>query len=147
MHRMHAKMKSHPNYQAIKLMLNGNDLLRVIKLFCFNIEDEKYIPQKVYEVKVALYALKQGRDSNQDYHTKFLNILEVIKQCGVSLGEYSLICKEVCKVLNCRSNTGSSPGGRNHQEIEGLNLRNSPNPRGADPKRYSNMIRASKTHP
>ena len=63
------------------------------------------IPQKVYEVKVAIYALKQGRDSNQDNHTKFLNILEVIKRCCVSLGEDPLIRKEVCKVLNYHSNT------------------------------------------
>jgi hypothetical protein len=37
---MHAKIKTHRDYQAIEEELNGIELLRVIKLMCFNIEDE-----------------------------------------------------------------------------------------------------------
>ena len=41
-------------------MLNGIDLLRVITLIYFNIEEEKYVPQKVHEVKAAFHMpLKQ----------------------------------------------------------------------------------------
>ena len=74
---MHAKTKSNRGYhQAIELGLDGIHLLRVIKLICFNIEDE---PQKAHEAKVAFYtALKQRRDRNQVYQTKFLNILQAI---------------------------------------------------------------------
>ena len=44
---MHAKMKSHHDYyQAIKRTLNGIDLLRVMKLICFNIEAESIRPTK-----------------------------------------------------------------------------------------------------
>ena len=71
-------------YQVISKALNGIDLLKVIKLICFNIEDEKYIPQKVCEVKQALYALKQGKESDQAYQTKFTNTVQVIDQCGAS---------------------------------------------------------------
>jgi hypothetical protein len=41
--------------------------LRVIKLICFNIEDEKYVPQKVHERKTAFYNLKQGKETDQAY--------------------------------------------------------------------------------
>jgi hypothetical protein len=63
---MHAKNKAHRDYQAIAEELNGIELLRVIKLIYFNIEDEMYAPQKVHETKAALYELKQGRDSDQE---------------------------------------------------------------------------------
>jgi uncharacterized FlgJ-related protein len=61
---MHAKIKAHRDYQVIEEDLNGIELLRVINLICFNIEDEKYAPQKVHEAKADFYALKQGRDSD-----------------------------------------------------------------------------------
>jgi hypothetical protein len=62
---MNAKIKAHRDCQAIEEELNVIELLRVIKLICFNIEDEKYAPQKVHETKAEFYALKQGRDSDQ----------------------------------------------------------------------------------
>ncbi len=93
---MHAKIKAHRDYKTIEQALNGIDLLRIIKLICFNIEDEKYIPQKVHETKAAFYALKQGRDSDQAYQIRFLNTVQVIEQCGASLGEDPLTRTMVC---------------------------------------------------
>jgi hypothetical protein len=91
MYRINAcQDQAHPDYQVIGEELNGIELLRVIKLICFNIEDEKYAPQKVNETKDALYALKQGRDSDQAYQIKFMNTVQVIEQCGASLGEDTL---------------------------------------------------------
>jgi hypothetical protein len=84
---MHAELKSHRDYRTIEQALNGIDLLRVIQLICFNIEDEKYASQKVHETKSALYALKQGKDYDQAYQIKFLNTVQVIEQCCASLGE------------------------------------------------------------
>lgn len=63
---MHAQIKCHHDYLAIEVALNGIDILKVITLICFNIEDEKYVPLNVHEAKPALYALMQGRDSNQE---------------------------------------------------------------------------------
>jgi hypothetical protein len=70
---MHAKIKAHRDYQDIEQELNGVELLRIIKLICFNIEDEKYVPQKVHEAKAAFYQLKQGKAFDQAYQIKFLN--------------------------------------------------------------------------
>jgi hypothetical protein len=70
---MHAKIKAHQDYHVIEEELNGIELLRVIKLICSNIEDEKYAPQKVHETKAVFYALKQGRYSDQEYQIKFMN--------------------------------------------------------------------------
>ena len=68
----------------------------MIKLICFNIEDEKYVPLKVHEAKVAFYALKQRRDTDQVYQTKFfLNIVQVIKWCGADIGEDPLTRNDV----------------------------------------------------
>jgi hypothetical protein len=84
---MHAKIKAYRDYQVIEEEFHGIELLRVIKLICSNIEDEKYAPQKMHETKASFYALKQGRDSDQTYQIKFMNTVQVIEQCGASLGE------------------------------------------------------------
>ena len=141
---MHAKIKSHRDYPVIEQNLDGIDLLRIIKLICFNIEDEKYAPQKVHEVKATFYALKQGRDSDQVYQTKFLNTVQVIEQCGASLGEDPLTRDAVCKALGFRTNTTVSAQKteisktvRDYTLGTALIL-------GADPERYSNMLRGLK---
>jgi hypothetical protein len=96
---MHVKIEAHCDYTTTEQALNGIDLLQVIKLICFNIEDEKYVPQKVHDTKAAFYALRQGRDSDQAYQIKFLNTIQVIEQCGASLGEDPLTRLMVCKDL------------------------------------------------
>jgi hypothetical protein len=68
-------------------------------LICFNIEDEKYIPQKVHETKAAFYHLKQGKDSDQAHQIKFMNTVQVIEQCGASLEEDPMTRAMVCKNL------------------------------------------------
>jgi hypothetical protein len=93
---MHAKIKAHREYQVIEEDLNGIELLRVITLICFNIEDGKCAPQKVHDTKAAFYALKQGRESDQASQIKFMNTVQVIEQCGSPLGEYPLTRTIVC---------------------------------------------------
>jgi len=141
---MHAKIKAHREYQVIEQALNGIDLLRIIKLICFNIEDEKYIPQKVHETKAAFYSLKQGKDSDQAYQIKFLNTVQVIEQCGASLGEDPLTRTMVCKDLGYQLNTSSAT------ELSEINKKVRDYTLGvalilgADPERYSSMIRGLK---
>jgi hypothetical protein len=141
---MRAKIKAHREYNTIEQNLNGVDLLRVIKLICFNIEDEKYIPQKVHETKAAFYKLKQGRDSDQAYQVRFLNTVQVIEQCGASLGEDPMTRVMVCKALGYVSNTTIATEiaeitktVRDYTLGAALIL-------GADPGRYSGMIRGLK---
>jgi hypothetical protein len=141
---MQAKIKAHRDYQVIEQALNGIELLRIIKLICFNIEDEKYIPQKVHETKAAFYLLKQGKDSDQAYQIKFLNTVQVIEQCGASLGEDPMIRAMVCKELNYLVGTTNAAQiseitktVRDYTLGAALIL-------GADPERYSSMIRGLK---
>jgi hypothetical protein len=49
--------------------------------------------------------LKQRRDSDQAYQIKFMNTVQVIEQCGASLGEDPLTRTIVCKHLGFRENT------------------------------------------
>jgi hypothetical protein len=102
---MHAKIKARRDYQVIEEELNDIELLRVIKLICFNIGDEKYAPQKVHETKAVFYELKQGRDSDQAYQIKFMDTVQVIEQCGASLREDPLTRTIVCKHLGFLANT------------------------------------------
>jgi hypothetical protein len=141
---MHAKVKAHREFRKTELALDGIELLRIIKLICFNIEDEKYVPQKVHETKASFYSLKQGRDSDQAYQIKFLNTVQVIDQCGASLGEDPLTRTMVCKTLGLLSTTDDvvelaaiTKAVRDYTLGTALIL-------GADPDRYSGMIRGLK---
>jgi hypothetical protein len=141
---MHAKIKAHRDYQVIDEELNGIELLRVIKLICFNIEDEKYAPHKVHETKADFYALKQGRDSDQAYQIKFMNTVQDIEQCGASLVEYPLTRTIVCKHLGFRANTAIATEvaeitKRVREYTMGTSMI-----LGADPDTYSSMIRGLK---
>jgi hypothetical protein len=141
---MHAKIKAHRDYPTIEQALDGIELLKIIKLICFNIEDEKYAPQKAHETKAAYYLMKQGRDSDQAYQIRFINTVQVIEQCGSSIGEDPLIRTVVCKDLGYASTTTSpteiaeiKKTVRDYTLGAGLIL-------GADPERYSSMIRGLK---
>ena len=141
MESMHAKIKSHRDYLSIEEALNGIDLLKMIKPICFNIEDEKYAPLKVHQAKVASYALKQERDTDQVYQTKFLNIVQVIKHCGADIGEDPLTRKAVCKVLGYCLNTMVAA-----QEVETSKIGKEYTLAiafiyGSDPERYGNIVR------
>jgi hypothetical protein len=141
---MHAKIKAHRDYPTIEQALDGIELLKIIKLICFNIEDEKYAPQKAHETKAAYYLMKQGRDSDQAYQIRFINTVQVIEQCGSSIGEDPLIRTVVCKDLGYASTTTPptkiaeiKKTVRDYTLGAGLIL-------GADPERYSSMIRGLK---
>jgi hypothetical protein len=141
---MHAKIEAHRDYQVIEEELNGIDLLRVIKLICFNIEDDKYAPQKVHETKAAFYALKQGRYSDQAYQIKFMNTVQVIEQCGASLGEDPLTRTIVCKHLGFRANTTiATEVAEITNKVREYTL-GTAMILGADPDCYSSMIRGLK---
>jgi hypothetical protein len=138
---MHDKIKAHREYQLIYEELNGIELLRVIKLMCFNIEDEKYAPQKVHETKAALYALKQGRYSDKAYQIKFMNTVQVIEKCGASLGEDPLTQNIVCKHMGFRANTAiATEMAEITKKLRDYTL-GTAMILGADPDCYSSMIR------
>jgi hypothetical protein len=116
----------------------------VIKLICFNIEDEKYSPQKVHETKAAFYALRQGRDSDQIYQQKFMNTVEVIEQCGASLGEDPLTPILACKNLGYDMNTTTDSQVTEITKLVQDYTLGTALILGADPDRYSGMIRGLK---
>jgi hypothetical protein len=141
---MHAKIKAHKDYKTVEQALNGVGLLKMIKLICFNIEDEKYVPQKVHETKASFYALKQGRDSDQAYQIKFLNTVQVVEQCGASLGEDPLTRSMVCTDLGYNpTTTDATEIAEIKKTVKDYTL-GTALILGADPDRYSSMIRGLK---
>jgi hypothetical protein len=141
---LHAKIKAHRGYTTMEQDLDGIELLRVIKLICFNIEDEKYAPQKVHETKAAFYALRQGRDSDQAYQLKFMNTVEVIEQCGASLGEDPLTRVLACKNLGYDANSTTDLENEEITKLVRDYTLGTALILGADPDRYSGMIRGLK---
>jgi hypothetical protein len=141
---MHAKIKAHCDYQAIEEELNVIELLRVIKLIYFNIEDEKYAPQKVHDTKAAFYALTHGKDSDQAYQIKFMNTVQVIEKCDASLREDPLTRTIVCKHLGFRANTTiATEVAEITKKVRDYTLGTSMI-LGADPDCYSSMVRGLK---
>lgn len=135
-----SKVKSHSDYASIESSLNGIELLKIVKLICFDIEDEKYIPQKVHESKEAYYALRQGATTLSEYYTRFKNQVTVIEQCGASIGSDPLIRKLVCKDFSINEATTDTTElttiqkeTREYTLAVALIL-------GADMNRYGNMI-------
>jgi hypothetical protein len=138
---MHAKVKVHRDYQGIEEELNGIELLRVIKLICLNIEDEKYAPHKLHDIKAAFYALNQGMDSDQAYQIKFMNTVHVIEQGGASLGEDPLTLTSVCTHLGFHANTTiTTEMAKITKKVMEYTL-GTAMILGADPDRYSSIIR------
>ncbi len=98
-------LEAQKKFESVNRNSEGIELLKMIKLACFKIEEQTFIPQKVVEAKTAFYRLKQGNDSLQDYHTRYLNQVKVIEQCGSSLSEDPLIRSFVCKKLKILPDT------------------------------------------
>ncbi len=141
---MHAKIEAHRNYLAIEQALNGIELLRVVKLICFDIEDEKHIPQKAHDAESAFCSMKQGKETDQACQTRFTNTVQVIEQSGASSGEDPSTRTQACKDLKCNPDTQDaveiaeiSSTVRDHA-LEAASIL------GADPIRHSGMIRGLK---
>jgi hypothetical protein len=108
---MHAKIKAHRDCQAVGRALNGIKLLLVIKLTCFNTEDEKKcVPQKVHVTKTAFCNLKQEKETDQACQIRFMNAVQVVEQCGAASGEDPLTRIMACKDLGCNVNTQNAAG-------------------------------------
>jgi hypothetical protein len=88
--------------------------------------------------------LKQGRDSDQAYQIKFLNIVQVIEQCGASLGKDPLTRKMVCTDLGFNTTTTTATEiAEITKKVRAYTL-GTVLILGADPDRYSSMIRGLK---
>jgi hypothetical protein len=95
----------------------------------------------VHETKADLYALKQGRDCDQAYQINFMNTVQVIEQCGASLGEDTLTRTIVCKHLGFRANTTTATEVTDITKKVREYTLGTAMILGADPDRYISMIR------
>jgi hypothetical protein len=141
---MHAKIRGHREHQIIEQDLNGIELLRIIKLMCFNVEDERCIPQKAHETKAAFCHLKQGKDSDQACQIKFMNTVQANEQCGASLGEdpmtRAVVCENLGRSFRTTTNTEVAEITKTVRDCTpGVALI-----LGADPERHTYMIRGLK---
>jgi hypothetical protein len=118
------------------------------------------ISRFLYEILPSFLCLfsREGRetrggnaiDSDQAYQIKFLNIVQVIDQCGASLGEYPLTHTMLCKQLGFSTNTATATATATATEVAEISKKvrdytlGSAIILGADLERYSSMIRCLK---
>jgi hypothetical protein len=82
-----ARIEAHSKYATASVARDGIELLAVIKSICFNFQDQKYVPQSIYESKKRWYKIEQGRgEPLTQYYERYQNNVEVIEQCGGTVG-------------------------------------------------------------
>jgi hypothetical protein len=92
-----ARVKAHSKYAMASLARDGIKLLTIIKSICFNFQDQKYVPQSIYESKKRWYKIKQGRgEPLTQYYKHYQNNVEVIEQCGGTVGYEEGVRSMVC---------------------------------------------------
>ena len=85
---MMARLEAHPEFEKVNESRNGIDLLQMIKSICFNFQDQMYVVQSIYEAKQRFYTLQQGKyETVSQYYDKFQNNLQVLEQCGGTIGD------------------------------------------------------------
>jgi hypothetical protein len=103
---MKAKVRSHHDFVAIKLALDGIKLLQVIKLICYNIEDDKFGPLTAHQSKKAYYNVRQGRnETNQSYLNRLMSSKQICDQCGSGVGIDELTRRTVYENLKLSPKT------------------------------------------
>jgi hypothetical protein len=56
-----ARIEAHGQYPQASTTRDGIGLLVIIKSICFNFQDQKYVPQSIFEAKKRWYKIEQGR--------------------------------------------------------------------------------------
>ena len=72
------------------------DLLELIKVTTFKLEDEKYLPLSIHNAKSVYYGFDQGSLSLNDYREKFMNVVEVATSYGNQLHDEA-VSRQVCE--------------------------------------------------
>jgi hypothetical protein len=82
-----ARVEAHPKFATVADNRDGIALLIIIKSICFNFQDQKYVPQSVFETKRRFYSLKQAQhETVAQYYERFQNQASVLEQCGGTIG-------------------------------------------------------------
>jgi hypothetical protein len=92
-----ARVEAHSKYTTASVARDGIELLSIIKSICFNFQDQKYVPQSIYESKKRWYKIEQGRSEPlTQYYERYQNNVEVIEQCGGTVGYEEGVKSMVC---------------------------------------------------
>jgi hypothetical protein len=101
-----AKLEASKTYNVMSEEANSIPLLREIKALVYNFQSQKYGPQALHEGKRRFYLLSQDNHSAyQIYLERFQNCIDVIKQCGGSIGQEPGL---VQKVLQDQGKSGDT---------------------------------------
>jgi len=96
---MRAKLEGQQGHEAMSKRADGIGLLKAIKSIVYNFQDQKYLPEALFEANRRFYSCNQGKDSAQDYHTQFQNTVDVIEHCGGQIGNDPGIVAAVARDL------------------------------------------------
>lgn len=112
---MLARVEAHPEFGDVSGRRNGIELLQIIRGICFNFQDQKYVPQSIYEGKLRLHNLRQGRnETTASYYERYQNQVNVVIQSGGSIGLEDGLVNMICRERQViRANVTA-------QEMEGI---------------------------
>ena len=71
------KLKQQNTWATIHNKQDEIALLVLIKTIVYHFEDQKFLPLALYNVKLNLYAFRQGNLSNDNYLKKFNNLMDI----------------------------------------------------------------------
>jgi hypothetical protein len=82
-------LKTLPDYEDMSESLDGLALLNAIKVAAYNFQSHKYLPQAIYEnMHQMSFGKQQEGMSNEQYLEKFQNVVDIVQECGGSVGHF-----------------------------------------------------------
>ena len=84
-YELQQKPENKPEWPTIRDTQSVLDILELIKVTSFKLEDEKYLPLSIHNAKSVYYGFDQGSLSLNDYREKFMNVVEVATSYGNQL--------------------------------------------------------------
>ena len=139
---MIARIEAHMDYPTTSEKSDGVALLKIIKSVSFYFHDQKYAPQSIHEQKRQLFSIKQSQhETVTHYYERFHNAVQVLEQCGGTIGTDPGVVQLVC--TNLRLSTSTTDPGEVRKITEAVHEYTMAVAflLGADPARFGTMMR------
>ena len=83
-YELQQKLENKPEWPTIRDTQSVLDLLELIKVTTFKLEDEKYLPLSIHNAKSVYYRFDQGSLYLIDCREKFMNVVGLLLHMGIN---------------------------------------------------------------
>jgi len=85
---MRNELKASPDFKATQKTEDAIKLIQSIRGITFSFRDQKYVPGSIWKAYTSVFNQRQREDQDpQDHLERFNDLIEVLKNYGVSIGE------------------------------------------------------------